>query len=266
MRLSIYTCVRDAIYWDLHAEAMLRHHLPLADEIIINEGFSSDDTFERVSAIDPKIRVFRQRWPEPGGLNWYSTFKDPARRECTGDWCLHLDCDEFIPEWEFATLRARLESAKEDLLSVQFLNFYGNYKVHNTNSAGTHWPNTKMVIHRNRADIEFWGDGSNVRVAGVPFAWPATGHEFTVHHFGFVRHAARLREKWRNQQGRVYGTTSFRIPGRVFDWLPHKWNDPALMPFMQPYEGPYINAVVADPDEFVRDGFATYEWLRQRQG
>jgi hypothetical protein len=42
MKLSIYTIVKNGLYNDLHVEAMLRHHLPLADEIVINDGFSDD--------------------------------------------------------------------------------------------------------------------------------------------------------------------------------------------------------------------------------
>ena len=101
MRLSIYTCIKDALYWDLHAVAMLKHHLPLADEIVVNEGYSTDGTFDAIRDLDPRIRVFRSRWPKPEGMDWYKSFKDPARQRCTGDWCLHLDCDEFIPEWDF---------------------------------------------------------------------------------------------------------------------------------------------------------------------
>jgi hypothetical protein len=53
---------------------------------------------------------------------WHITLKDTARRQATGDWCLHLDADEFIPEWEFEAIRRHIEHATESLIPVQFLN------------------------------------------------------------------------------------------------------------------------------------------------
>jgi hypothetical protein len=259
--ISLYTCVKDALYWDLHAEAMLRHHLPLADEIIVNEGYSTDGTFERISQIDPKIKIFRSHWQEPSSLDWYQSFKDPARRQCTGQWCIHLDCDEFIPEWEFEGLKKRLERTRDDLLWISMLNFYGNYKVYHSDPAASHWPARKMVIHRNRPDIEFWGDGSNVRIATQDFQWPAEEAAANVHHFGFVRNPARLREKWRNQQGRVYGTGRLLIPAFLFRLFPHRWQDREFETYLRVYEGQPIAAVRDDPDEFVRDDFTTYRML-----
>jgi hypothetical protein len=266
MKLSIYTCVKDALYWDLHAVAMLKHHLPLADEIVVNEGYSSDGTFEAIRNLDPKIKVFRSHWPEPSGLDWYKTFKDPGRQRCTGAWCLHLDCDEFIPEWDFVRLRDRLESATDDLLSIDFVNFYGNYKVYHSNPAASMWPAKKMILHRNRSDIEFWGDGSNVRIQGRPFTWPVREHEFVLHHFGSVRNPERLREKWRNQQGKVYGTSRFPIPRFAFRFLPHRWDDPDFSQYLAVYEGEPIKAVRDDPDEFVRDDMQMLRVLRERTG
>ncbi len=260
--LSLYTCVKDALYWDLHAESMLRHHLPLADEIVVNEGFSSDGTFERIKDLDPKIRVVRTRWPRPRGLGWYASFKDTARRLCRGDWCLHLDCDEFVPEWEFEPLRRTLRQTSEDLLFARFVNFYGNYKVVHSSPATSHWPDRKMVLHRNRPDIEFWGDGSNVRVAGTELQWPAEP-ALTVHHFGFVRDPTRLRQKWRNQQGRVYGTGRFSLPPVLFRWFPHRWEDAEFLPYLRLHGGPDIAAVRDHPDEFVRDGFQMYDLLKR---
>jgi glycosyltransferase involved in cell wall biosynthesis len=263
--LSIYTCVKDAIYWDLHAEAMIRHHLPLADEIIVNEGMSSDGTYERITAIDPKVKVFRSDWSRPEGMQWYCAFKDAARRHCTGDWCLYLDCDEFIPEWDFDRLRSRLEHAVEDLLAIDVLNFYGNFRIFHVNPKASHWPDRKMALHRNRPDVEFWGDGSNVRIHGREFAWPTREHEFVLHHFGCVRNPARLREKWRNQQGRIYGTMRIPIPKWLFAILPHQWNDPDFRPYLAIYDGEPVKAVRDDPDEFVRDGFEMLRLL-QREG
>jgi len=56
MLLSIYTCVRNGIYYDFHVVEMLKHHLPLADEIVVHEGYSDDGTYEAIAGLDPKIR------------------------------------------------------------------------------------------------------------------------------------------------------------------------------------------------------------------
>jgi len=74
---------------------MLKHHLPLADEIIVNEGHSDDGTFEAISSLDPKIKVFQTNWNRPQGEHWWIHFKDESRRRCTGSaW---LRCPS--PDW-----------------------------------------------------------------------------------------------------------------------------------------------------------------------
>jgi len=119
MKVSLYTIVRNGLYLDLHVEAMLRHHLPLVDEIVVNDGFSSDGTYERITSIDPKIKVFQEEWDvgdKPGML--YALCKNHARVKCSGDWCILLDCDEFIPEWEFPLIRQALETTTKPILRL----------------------------------------------------------------------------------------------------------------------------------------------------
>ena len=58
MKISIYTYLRNGIALDYHAVQMLKHHLPLADEIVINEGYSDDGTYEAIRNLDPKIKIF----------------------------------------------------------------------------------------------------------------------------------------------------------------------------------------------------------------
>jgi Glycosyl transferase family 2 len=256
VRLSVYTAVKNGIANDLHVEAMLRHHLPLADEIVVNEGFSTDGTFERISAIDPKIRIVRTNWETPSSLQWCLAFKDTARRACTGNWCIHLDCDEFIPEWEFEAIRDHLAMTDDVMVPVAFTNFYGNYKVYHSAPAKVHWPARKMIIHRNRDDIEFWGDASNVRLRDVAFTWATSRRTFSVHHFGMVRHASILRQKWWIQGRAVAGRSTWLTPPKaLFSLFPHNWADPDYLPDLSVYGGPYIAAVRQNPDEFVRDGF-----------
>jgi glycosyltransferase involved in cell wall biosynthesis len=265
VKISLYTAAKDAIANDLHVEAMLRHHLPLADEIIVNEGYSSDDTYERITSIDPKIKVFRSVWETPKDLAWCIGFKDAARRHCKGDWCIHLDCDEFIPEWEFDAIRKHLETASEDLVPVRFLNFYGNYRVIHSKPEKVHWPTQKMIIHRNREDIEFWGDGSNVKLRGVDFEWTLSSRMFTVHHFGMIRDAGALRQKWWIQGRAVAGKSSpIKPPRWLFSLFPHDWKDPQFFPDLEIYPGPDVVAVKAEPAEFVRDRMKLVRLLENR--
>src|SRR5438270_6711227 len=99
MLLSIYTYSKSGLFYDLHVADMLKHHLPLADEIVVNEGYSTDGTYERISAIDPRISIFRNQWAEPSDIyNWYISLKDAPRHHCRGEWCLHLDADELVLE------------------------------------------------------------------------------------------------------------------------------------------------------------------------
>jgi hypothetical protein len=197
-------------------------------------------------------------------MDYIIRFKDEARKRCTGDWCVMLDCDEFIPEWEFVPLREKLATATEEVFPVRLLNFYANYKVYNAEPERFRWPARKVNIHRNRPDIEWSGDASSVRVPGHEAAWDAPP-VLDLHHFGYVRKAARLRENWRNMRGRLYLARAprFLIPSFVFDLFPHKWADPEFVPYLRTYEGPFIKAVTDDPEEFVRDKFKLYHHLKK---
>jgi glycosyltransferase involved in cell wall biosynthesis len=263
MKLSIYTFVKNGLFYDFHVEAMLRHHLPLADEIIVNEGGSTDGTYEKIVAIDPKVRVVRTDWDRSPPDTWHRDFKNYARSLCTGDWCILLDCDEFIPEWEFDRLRSFLGQTDKPILPVRFVHFYGNYRVY-LEDLPRIIPLHGMRIHRNLPDIEVWGDGANVRLKGREHE-PDSAAEvaFDVHHFGSVRNPARLRQKWRTQS-RQHDARNPRwdsVPGFVFNLFPHKWDDADFLDRLAIYEGPHIKAVRDDPAEFTRDGMWLYERL-----
>lgn len=263
MRLSIYTFVKDGLYLDFHLLEMLNHHLPLADEIIVNEGFSRDGTFEAIRGIDEKIKVVRNRLDQSEPNAWLRKAKDQARRCCTGDWCILLDCDEFIPEWEFARLRRELELARKPIFAAKYKHFYGNYRVVYENPSRPFPPQKKYVIHQNRDDIEIYGDGSDVRIPSLGQDAFEADVTFECHHFGEVRKAARLRQKWRTQAKRDIANTWDWVPKFMFNLFPHNWLDPEIMQWLHVYDGPLIKAVRENSGEFVRDNYITYKALSQ---
>jgi glycosyltransferase involved in cell wall biosynthesis len=253
------------LYYDFHVVAMLKHHLELADEIIVNEGYSTDGTYEAIRNLSPKIKIERNKWDTSDPKTWYIKFKNAARVKCTGDWCILLDCDEFIAEWEFERLRNYLSTTPYDIIPLKYLNFFGNYRVVNAHPERKNVPLFKHTIHRNRPDIEVWGDGANVRgTDGTARMDPA--ESFECHHFGNVCKAARLRERWRKQYRMYHHKRPHwdRIPGFIWNLLPYQWNDEDMLQDLAIYEGPQVKAVRDDPSEFVRDRFQVVKLLERR--
>lgn len=263
MRLSVYTFVKDALYFDYHLLDMLRHHLPLADEIVVSEGYSKDRTYEAIRDFDPKVVVVRNRIDDSEPKSWLRRAKDSARQRCTGDWCLLLDCDEFIPEWEFERIRAFIETTDATIAAADYTHFYGNYKVYYENPSRGFPPMTKRILHRNLPEIEIYGDGSDVGLPNGIASIEAT-ERFACHHFGEVRKASRLRHKWRIQGNRDIRDKWDWMPPVLFDLFPHKWVSGDVMPHLHVYEGPFVQAVRENPNEFVRDNFVLYNALKNR--
>jgi glycosyltransferase involved in cell wall biosynthesis len=266
MKISLYTSVKNGLFLDYHVIEMLRHHLPLVDEIIVNDGFSTDGTYDEIIKIDPKIKAFRSDWGTPSGQEWFSKFKEEARKRCTGDWCILLDPDEFIPEWEFDRIRSVLRTTAKHIVPLRWINFYGNYKIYNANPSKHTWNERKYQIHRNLQGMEVWGDGSNVRYNGYKYNDIIDDEHFLCHHFGVVRHPARLRQKFRHT-GQIFSGKAplLQIPSFVFDLLPYNWLDKDFIDDLAIYPGPYIKAVLDNPDEFVRDRFKLHDYLVRRE-
>jgi glycosyltransferase involved in cell wall biosynthesis len=267
MTISLYTSVTNGLYMDYHVVEMLRHHLPLVDEIVVNDGYSTDGTYEAITNIDGKIKVFRSHRGTANGQNWFVQFKEEARRRCTGDWCILLDADEFIPEWEFDRLRKILQVTDRHIVRLDWIHFYGNYKVYNANPARHRWAPYKYQVHRNLDDMEIWGDGSNVRLRGRDYESIVENQSVECHHFGVVRRPARLRQRNRVHNQVVFGSRNLlNLPGLIFDLMPYNWFDRDFLGDLAIYGGKYVQAVRDNPDEFVRDNFKLYDYLRKKSG
>lgn len=160
-----------------------------------------------------------------------------------------------------------LASTDKSIVPVSFTHFYGSYRVYMANLPRIR-PGAGLRIHRNLPDIEVWGDGANVHWRGREGDQTLVATEsFAVHHFGSVRHAARLRQKWRVQakQHDAKKPRWDKVPGFVFDLFPHQWEDPDVLPDSAINDGPDMQIVTGDPAEFTRDDFAIYELLKKRR-
>jgi hypothetical protein len=176
-----------------------------------------------------------------------------------------LDPDEFIPEWEFERLKETLRTTKYPIIQLNWIHFFGSYRVYNANPGRVRWAQYKYQVHRNEEDISVWGDGSNVEKAGIPFSESVAPDRFVCHHFGLVRHASRLRQKMRIV-GQIKQKTLkwLGMPSWIFNLLPFNWFDSDFLEDLRIFQGIPVKAVRDNPFEFVRDNHRLLRYLEKK--
>jgi hypothetical protein len=77
--------------------------LPICDEFLISEGYSSDKTWEALQILERKfpgkVRLFRDEWrgkTERGEI--LATMTNLLKQRCTGSYCLYVQANEIIHE------------------------------------------------------------------------------------------------------------------------------------------------------------------------
>jgi hypothetical protein len=95
------------------------------------------------------------------------------------------------------------------------------------------------------------------------YTFVKTGLYQDYHLLDMLRHHLPLADEI--IEGRRYLTAApkFLLPSWLFDLFPHTWADPAYLPDLRTYEGPFVKAVRDNPAEFVRDRFRLYEDLKK---
>ncbi len=204
MKVSGFTLLRNGVEFDYPFEESTRSLLPLVDELIINVGSGTDETLQRVRALQResggKIIVFESDWklddPElRKGGQILSEQTNLALERCSGEWCVYLQADEVLHEQDYAILRQSLELAHKDqrieALVFDYIHFYGSYGVHQrTRSAYRREVRAfkRASLARSIGDAQSFRkpDGSKLR---------AVRCGARVFHYGWVRTPEAMRSK-----------------------------------------------------------------------
>ena len=228
MKLSIYTFVKDGLFYDFHVEAMLRHHAAARRRDHRQRRLQHRRHLRGDRGSTRRSRSIDSHWDRSDPSAWHRDFKNQARELCTGDWCILLDCDEFIPEWEFPRLRHFSATTSAVIVPVN--------SSTSTRTTASSWrrlpkivPDLGMRIHRNVPEIEVWGDGANVRRKG---ATTTRGRSTTAGHSRCITSAASASRAASAEMAHA-GQTAQRAepavgqaPGFVFNMFPHRGTTP----------------------------------------
>ncbi|MBN2359266.1 MAG: glycosyltransferase family 2 protein [Deltaproteobacteria bacterium] len=206
MRTSGFTFVRDGVRLGYPFEAALRSLLPLCDELVVNVGVSSDETLDRVRALDDgRLVIFESRWDESlrQGGRILAQQTDLALARCRGDWCIYLQADEVLHEDDAAAIRAAMAVADRrpdvDGLLFRYLHFYGSF---HTVGISRRWYRHEVRAFKNGRGVSSWRDAQGFRrveaaAADRPRKLRVVDSGARVFHYGWVRPPTKMLEKTR---------------------------------------------------------------------
>lgn len=106
--------------------------LPVCDEFLISDGYSTDGTFkvvQRMSELNKKIKVSRQKWPIAKRLTVLADVTNAIRVKCSYDYIFSVQANEIVHEDSVEFIKALPEMCPEvQTFSLPFLHLLWNYK------------------------------------------------------------------------------------------------------------------------------------------
>ena len=105
--------------------------LPICDEFLISEGYSTDGTFEivdKISKLNKKVKVFRQEWPSTKKYSVIAEVTNSVRAKCSGDYIFSIQANEVVHEKDVEFLRALPEICPDvNTFSLPFIHLVKDY-------------------------------------------------------------------------------------------------------------------------------------------
>lgn len=213
MKVSAFTICRNAVKFDYPIVEVVRSALPIVDEFVVNVGQSDDGTLELIRSIgSDKLRIVESFWDDgmkKDGL-LFSHQTNIALARCTGDWALYLQADEVLHERDYEIIRQRLRDHLADPhvlgLTFEYLHFYGDYR-----SVNPWFYHRAVRIIRNDGQVESCGDAVGFWLR-ADRGYLQSLHQdrlrpsgATIYHYGWVKPAKVLLDKFRYQVARHHG-------------------------------------------------------------
>lgn len=224
MKISGFSFARNADKLYYPVVESIRSVLPICDEFVIavGKGDQDDRTRELVSSIqDSRIRIIDTEWEEGAGSHVFAQQTDIALKECSGDWCFYIQCDEVIHERSLPVIKERCEDLHGDSrvegLLFKYLHFWGDYDHYHLSHA---WYPREIRVVRNGLGVRSYRDAQSFRIDGRKLRVARVDAE--VFHYGWVRPPSLMQKKRVEFSGAYVGRKKaqekFRDAPDMFDY------------------------------------------------
>jgi glycosyltransferase involved in cell wall biosynthesis len=106
--------------------------LPICDEFLVSDGYSTDGTYEfmeKIALANPKVKVYREQWPNRKDVTILSEVTNSLRAKCRHEYILSLQANEVIHEQSAPLIKALPQMFPSvDTFSFPFIQFLNQYK------------------------------------------------------------------------------------------------------------------------------------------
>lgn len=131
------TVLRNALEGGYPFVEAIRSALPLCESIVVQDGHSSDGTWEvlqRLAAREPRVELHREPWSSEGaghaigGGEPIRNALNSAKSRIRADWIFQFDANEFLPAEDVPILRELPEThPRRELFALPYRQFAGRY-------------------------------------------------------------------------------------------------------------------------------------------
>ena len=108
--------------------------LPVCDEFLISEGYSTDGTYEvvqKISQLNKKVKVFRQKWPVVKRYSVIAEVTNAIRAKCSNDYIFSIQANEVLHERNIKLIRELPEICPQvNTFSLPFVHLVKQYQFY----------------------------------------------------------------------------------------------------------------------------------------
>lgn len=130
--ISGFMIVKDVLKQGYPFVEAIASALPICDEFLVSDGYSTDGTYEvlqKIAAANPKVKVHQLQWPTRKDVTVLSEVTNEVRSKCRYKYILSIQANEIIHEQSAPLIKALPEMFPSvDTFSFPFIQFLNEYK------------------------------------------------------------------------------------------------------------------------------------------
>jgi len=130
--ISGFMIVKDVLEQGYPFVEAIASALPICDEFLVSDGYSTDGTYEvlnKISNLNPKVKVYRSKWPRKKNLTVLADVTNELRRKCHFDYIFSVQANEIIHEKSVPFIKALPSMLPHvDTFSFPYIQLLNTYK------------------------------------------------------------------------------------------------------------------------------------------